>query len=127
MPYLYRLEGRWETPDFLGYKRGDKEGKLHVIFEGRLNDLKLLHRFDIPSGEPYIDETLILQNETSEPIGSSRPAMGFARSIGMGDKVEEDLRKCRMVSVPFMRDLRGRREEYKDYSFGELLINECPD
>ncbi len=129
LPYLYRVGDGWETPDFLGFEEAREDGILSLKLEGRLEVARVIHRFRVPAKRPYLEEQLTVQNDGSATIGSPELAMGFARSVGKDGSIEEELRRCRMVSVPFMRTLRGRREEYQDYGFEDILIGRgayCP-
>ena len=123
LPYLYRLEDGWETPDFIAEKHCRKDETLELALEGRVGTTRIVHRFLVPADQPYIEESITVVNNGSEPVDSPDLAMGFTRTIGEDGSVCGELSSCRMVSVPFRRALEGRRDEYQDYSFEELIIN----
>jgi hypothetical protein len=128
-PYMYRVDRGWGAPRFGKPRHRRRGGVLEVMMEGTLGPAEIAHRFTVPTDQPYIEETLAVTNCDPEPIRAPRLAMGFARSISEGGRVDEDLTPCRMTSVPFRRALQGRRDEYQEYDFDELRTNQgtyCP-
>jgi len=122
MPYLYRVGRTWETPALTGksMSSGGEGSKLHL--EGRLGEVVVEHDFFLPSQGRWMEERLKLRNNGSAPLDTSRAAMGFARTLNDKD-LEGDLKDCRISAVPFRRDLLGRRGEYLEYDFPELILN----
>ncbi len=123
VPYLYRVHGGWETPVFEGSNTAKADGSIALTLRGRLGPALIRQRFIVPDADPYIEETLTVENSGSEPLASAALAMGFAR------KLHEAMGDLRITSIPFRRDLRGARGEYQDYSPEEIAMNNgffCP-
>ena len=124
LPYLYRVQGKWEIPAFLGADRAKAKGFLTLTLKGKIGPAVIAQRFQVPQNEPYIEEVLTVENQGSDDLATPGLAMGFARSLD-----DEAPRDCRIISVPFRRDLRGTRGEYQEYSLDEIAMNHgffCP-
>ncbi len=93
------------------------------ILEGLLAGyIEISHTIQVPAGQPWIEESIIIQNRGSQPVSLGNPRLGFVLPLKLtGSSVDGPLDNYRFTAIPYRREPGGNRSQYADYTFAQVL------
>ncbi len=124
-PYLYRVERLGEN-GVRTYRRIDNP---RVSVNGRkltlrceLAGLNLEHTFVLPRNQPFMEEGIVLRNQTGSLVALSDFEAGFQRRVtDLSGRVLGELENDHWVAVPLRARATDPKGHVNDFSIGDLV------
>ncbi len=101
-----------------------EDGSVTISLRGTTVEgiLEVLHEFQLPAQQPWVEERITLTNRGSSPLDLSNDRCGFVLPLSLsGNQATGEWGQFKLTAIPYRREPNGYRKQYADFSLGQLL------